>query len=505
MNDAVTQTFATNGQDWRNPELTPIVERLRELLTGVSEPGGLHDWHLPAFFDRLPFALFITDTQGRFIFANRAALEFFGRRSIAELRGKGLDAFFGGQALEELQAMQAALWRGDARLKDVELERPGSSTRQGWMSLVGTRVADAAGRLAGVVWFGRDITGRRRAEFLRRGHAALLEQIARGYPLDAILDGLVRLAEAQLEDIHVSILFYDEENGCLRHGAAPSLPETYTRKIDGVKIGDNVGSCGTAAFRREPAFVADIETDPRWSGYAGLALAFGLRSCWSTPIIDASGTLFGTVALYSETVREPNGMEMEITAMATDLAAIAIARSRAEERIRHMANHDALTGLANRRHFMAAFAQAIAEARKGDRSLIVAYFDLDGFKEINDTLGHGAGDQVLREVAERLMHNVRADDLVARLGGDEFATVMTCGPEEEAQLLARLEGLRSELARPVRFEGRTILCGGSMGLAIFPGDGETPDALLARADAGMYAAKRSARRMRAREPRRRFF
>ena len=95
----------------------------------------------------------------------------------------------------------------------------------------------------------------------------------------------------------------------MRLGAAPSLPDSYAKAIDGVRIGPKAGSCGTAAYRRKAVVVADIMTDPLWEDYRDLAAAHGLRSCWSTPILSHQGAVLGTFAMYAKDVREPTDAE----------------------------------------------------------------------------------------------------------------------------------------------------------------------------------------------------
>ena len=120
----------------------------------------------------------------------------------------------------------------------------------------------------------------------------------------------------------------------LRHGAAPSLPVAYTDAIDGVEIGPAVGSCGTAAYLVREVVVADIANDDLWKNFVQLALAHGLRSCWSTPVLSTSGDVLGTFAVYRREPSEPTQRERGLVEIATHLAGIAIERSRAEEDIR---------------------------------------------------------------------------------------------------------------------------------------------------------------------------
>jgi len=113
-------------------------------------------------------------------------------------------------------------------------------------------------------------------------------------------------------DILTSILLYNSETTQLFDGAAPSLPERYTKAISGNKVGPSVGSCGTAAFNRKQVIVEDIATDPLWKDYKSYALVEGLRSCWSTPLFNAHDELLGTFALYYTEARKPTEHDLEL-------------------------------------------------------------------------------------------------------------------------------------------------------------------------------------------------
>src|SRR5438128_4123035 len=148
----------------------------------------------------------------------------------------------------------------------------------------------------------------RRSEALLAGEKRLLEMIARGESRAFILDALCRLVEELASGSLSSILLLDP-NKRLRHGAAPSLPNPYNAAIDGLAIGPSTGSCGTAAYRAEPVIVSDIATDPLWADYRDLALAHGLRACWSTPIQSSDGTVLGTFAIYYREPRSPTPLD----------------------------------------------------------------------------------------------------------------------------------------------------------------------------------------------------
>ncbi len=166
---------------------------------------------------------------------------------------------------------------------------------------------------------------------------------------------------------------------------------------------------------------------------------------------------------------------------------------RYESRIRHLALHDGLTDLANRTLFRERLEQALAREQTRDEHVALLCIDLDRFKDINDTLGHPTGDQLLRLVAKRLQHSVREQDTVARVGGDEFAVVQdgVTGQQDAAALALRL---LDTLSAPYDVDGHEVMVTPSVGIATSPGDGESVDELLNHADLALYRAKSQGRR-----------
>jgi GAF domain-containing protein len=164
---------------------------------------------------------------------------------------------------------------------------------------------------------------------LLAGQKDVFEQIARGVELPHVLDALVRLIETHSRPgAKASVLLLTDDGRRLRHGAAPSLPEHYNEAIDGIEIGPSVGSCGTAAFRREPVIVADIATDALWHDFRDLAASAGVAACWSVPIVGADGHVLGTFAVYHPSPGEPDDDDLAVLASFVQTAAVAIERHR---------------------------------------------------------------------------------------------------------------------------------------------------------------------------------
>jgi PAS domain S-box-containing protein len=175
---------------------------------------------------------------------------------------------------------------------------------------------------------------RNRATALIAAQTRVLERITSGAPLASVLEELTALIEELSEPgLLASILLLDADGVHLRHGAAPSLPDAYNHVIDGVAIGPNVGSCGTAAYLGERVVVADIASDARWADYRELAAAHGLAACWSTPIVGATGRTLGTFAIYYTEPQAPREGELELVDLLTRTAAIAIGRYQAQQRL----------------------------------------------------------------------------------------------------------------------------------------------------------------------------
>ncbi len=473
------------GGGWvtTHQDVTPIQERSALAKERLS---------LQKLIDLVPDNLWLKDAGSRFLIANEATARRMGYASSANQIDKTDLELCPPETAQKYFADERRIVESGEAMVDCEeyVIAPDGGTC--WISSTKVPLRAEGGEIVGLVGISRDITARKAADRLRDGHARILEMIATNAPLDDILDGLTRLIESQLAGVRSSVLLLDEDGVHLRHGAAPSLPESLLRAVDGVSVDPMGGSCA-AAWLREPVAVADVATDPRWADLRALAEEHGVRSCWSAPILSHQGQALGAFALYSASARKPSGAETALIDGATKIAGIAIERKLAEDRIQHMATHDVLTGLPNRVLLKDRLSQALLVAERYDRWATVAFIDIDNFKYVNDSLGHNAGDELLRAVARRMVDCVRPTDTVVRLGGDEFVIVLSDQAKIVEDISETVTRLQEAIAEPVRIGAHALRVTMSVGLASFPNDGRDAETLLANADAAMYRAKESGR------------
>ncbi|WBB78049.1 GAF domain-containing protein [Micromonospora sp. WMMD882] len=234
---------------------------------------------------------------------------------MPELAGQGFTAL-----LDEVYRTGEAYTGRDARV----VLGAGTQAREAFFDFTYEPRRDDHGDVTGIRVIGVETTQIKQAQRLLAEHGALLEQIARQAPLGEVLDGMARCIENLTPDVLVSVLLADADGRRLRHGAAPSLPDFYNEAIDGIATGEGVGSCGTAAHRREPVVVTDIATDPFWDDFRELAERAGLAACWSTPILARDGSLLGTFAMYHRGPRVPADTDLALARVFAGTAALAI-------------------------------------------------------------------------------------------------------------------------------------------------------------------------------------
>ncbi len=336
----------------------------------------------------------------------------------------------------------------------------------------------------------RDITERKRAEDARRRHAralALRAEVSAALSESTTLRAMLhRCSEATIRHLDAAltrIWLLDERENVLHLQACAGL----STALDGPDARVPVGQqrTGLIAQERRPYLTDDLWSDPHLGANAWMTQQ-GLVAYAGYPLLVAERVV-GVLALCA---RQPLAADtLDALAAIVDAIAQGIERRRAAEALRHQALHDALTGLPNRTLPHDRLEQALRADARDAGGLALLLFDLDRFKEVNDTLGHQAGDLLLQEVAARVRGAVRASDTVARLGGDEFAVLLPGA--DAAGAVAATHTLLAALATPIALDGQSLACTASIGIALAPTHGTDVATVLRRADVAMYVAKRA--------------
>jgi diguanylate cyclase (GGDEF)-like protein/PAS domain S-box-containing protein len=332
----------------------------------------------------------------------------------------------------------------------------------------------------------RNISARKLAEASVHGQARVLRLVAQRAPLRDTLAEVGVLVEGLVPGARCGII----TTGPLPASEPLTLgatDETLLRAVVEAVVG------AEAAVPGDPTVVALADLPGLARRRAALQAA-AWHTVWLYPIRRVGGERDdGALLCLFDAARKPSPADAELLAVAADLAAIAVEREDSERRLARLALHDELTGLANRHLLFNRLEQAVSRARRHGHQLAVMFLDLDRLKLINDTLGHEAGDIVLREFGERLRHLVRPADTVARFGGDEFVIVIE-PVHSERDLAAVAERLERALEQPFSVNGNgELFVTASVGLTVTDGKGVKASDLLRDADTAMYRAKQQGR------------
>jgi len=385
------------------------------------------------------------DPGGRTLYLNAAMCELLEVESPGEVIGKSYDAFFTPESIAAIRAQRAL--RDSGKISSYEVELLGRRGGRRHLMMSGAPVFGETGQLESVIGTCLDITSRHQAEHALRDSEARLR---------LVIDQVPALLWSTDRELRVTMLV-----GAGLRSLTPTADQL-------------VGHDLFSLFQSEDAEIPAIAAHRR--ALEGASATF--EQTWSTslfrsrvePLRDASGAIVGCL-----------GFALDIGE-----------QKRFEAQLSHLADHDALTDLLNRRRFERELRLALARSRQQRAGGALLWCDIDHFKHINDSLGHRVGDELLVKVAASLRSRVRPEDVLARLGGDEFAVLLPQADAEEARHLAHrlLEAVQSIT---VKVGGKPVRTTISIGIVLFPQHGVTAEGLLSRADLAMYEAKRDGR------------
>jgi diguanylate cyclase (GGDEF)-like protein/PAS domain S-box-containing protein len=460
-----------------------IIAFVRDITTEVEVRERLELLTLVA--DTTNRAVVLTDHNLRVVYTNAAFAGMFGY-SPEEAKGRPASELLVGRHTDRRTLARLRRRIGEESGGEEEILSYDKNGDEIWVSANVQTFRNSRGRVKYLFALLTDITETKQLRSLQQ---LIMNALADEIPITDIADQLCRRVEEIAPDV-VSSLLHIDAGGLVHPLGGRSLPEDYSRALDGIAIGPDVGSCGSAAYYGEAVLAIDIDTDPRWQPYKTRPLEVGLRACWSSPIKAKDGRVIGTFAFYFRECRPPSRWHQRIVDACVHLGALAIERKEARAQIARLAYYDMLTGLPNRARLRHLISEAIEACPDGNH-VALAFLDVDNFKDVNDTLGHSAGDELLVELAQRLRAQVQAGDVLGRLGGDEFVIVLPYRDADEASVVA--SRIIEVLVTPIRIGTRQVPMSASIGISIYPDNTTDIDTLIQQADAAMYKAKQAGR------------
>ncbi len=316
----------------------------------------------------------------------------------------------------------------------------------------------------------------------------ILKLIVTGHDFQKAFDALCLVTEKIVDNALASIMFYKSDYKALEVRSAPNLPLEALSLFNGLVPDENAASCGTTVFKGTPQFASDTSTDSRWKDHQNLVENLNVHACWSMPICDESGRSIGSFALSSFEKRSPTDFQINLLQSSAYLAGLILQRENDHKALQKAAHYDHLTHLPNRFLFNLEVDRAISRASRTGNSFSLFYIDLDDFKQVNDELGHEAGDEILLKVAQRMNENIRSEDLLTRIGGDEFILLVE-SVSTHNELLAIAEKIQTTLMSPFWVKDKDWNIRASIGISSYPENGLNIDQLVRCADKAMYRAK----------------
>jgi diguanylate cyclase (GGDEF)-like protein/PAS domain S-box-containing protein len=450
-----------------------------------------------AMIEALPNPTFYKDPEGRYIGVNKAWETFFGIPRSSIIGKTVFDVYSRDPRLgEEVHRRDRALLeRQGATHYDLDINTL-DGVHHDAVVYKATYSAEE-GEVAGLIGTIVDISERKQAERRQAMEHAITRVLAEAQSMDIAFTKILQTICETMGWHYGDHYEYNEEVGTLRRR------EMWTIDTPGMKAFAESAAhrtvkpdtTGAGLVRRtyaagKPVWIADISQDAALQRRA-LIVQAGLHGAFAFPLV-ASGQVLGVLEFFHRDVREPDAMLIQIAESIGSQIGQFIVRMRAEEAVKFVALHDALTHLPNRMMFNQRLEQAISQAQRHAKRLAVMFIDLDRFKVINDTLGHETGDLLLREVAQRITENLRTGDIVARLGGDEFVVLLEDVADTTA-VAGVAEKLIAALTANFVVAGREVHVSASIGVSTYPIDARDQRSLMRFADIAMYRAKEQGR------------
>lgn len=445
---------------------------------------------LKTLLENAPLAVVFEDQQGRVRSWNPQAERLFGW-SASDVVGHTLPFGPDADRMNAERRLQRVLDGERVQVDELECLRQDGS--RFIASVQAVPVTDRGGRVFGALSMYLDTQAKKRAE----RHMILQGVVTRSLSeTDTAGDAVVRVIQAfcGLSDWACGAHWVlDPADGLLHCQHLWCIPhDPRLQRFSDALLNTTLSSMETNALARRvlvkgtPIGVANVALEAQSPIAPALADA-GLRCAFGFPV-RVDGEVLGVIELYGRDRSEPDPDLLRVSNHLGTLIGQHIARRETERRLQFVVSHDPLTGLPNRTIFGQRLGQALAQAARYDHKVALLFIDLDRFKVVNDTMGHEAGDRLLREVADRFRESLREGDTVARHGGDEFVVLIE-QYDSAMQLAGVAQKIIDQAVQPYVFDGHEFHISASIGIATYPNDGQDGAALLKHADIAMYRAK----------------
>ncbi|MBI2296983.1 MAG: EAL domain-containing protein [Betaproteobacteria bacterium] len=442
-----------------------------------------------ALIEASPLAIIVRDAEGRVEKWNAAAERLFGFTE-KELLGKTAPLFPPGREQEGVRNRELIL-RGEtfADVEGVRIRKDGTPVS---VSISAAPVHDSSGKAAGYLTIVADVTERKRAEQRQDLETAVTLLLADARSLEEVMPRVIHAMCQSLGFAYGARWVVDNKDQVMRCAetwcvADPKVEEFRLLSAARVETPGLPGGLNRRVWATStPCWITSVAQEATLRRRE-FALEAGLQHGFGFPIL-VGGEFYGVMEFFGRGTRLRDERVVEVAHTVGIQIGQFIARKQAETNLQFFASHDPLTGLFNRGMFNQRLQQAVAQAQRFERSVAILFIDLDGFKVINDTLGHNAGDALLAEIATRLRATLREGDVIARMGGDEFVVLIE-EFGEPGQIGEVAKKVLETVARPFLLQGQECQVTASLGISTYPDDGKDAQTLVNHSDIAMYRAK----------------
>jgi diguanylate cyclase (GGDEF)-like protein/PAS domain S-box-containing protein len=433
--------------------------------------------------DKTNRAVYVACSDAKVCYVNQAFSKMFGY-SPAEAIGFDPEELLAGPLTGSLQQLYSQVQAQGAA--EQELLVYDKNRNEIWISAAFNAIHDDDGQLKYLVAVMTDITESKQLQSLQR---YMLEAMANEVSLSVLMHNFCRKVEMIAPDVVCSAGYIDQ-TGMLFSFANFETPLDVKNARNGVDLTSPDNPSGQGLLKGVPIVASDVMTHPAADQDRDRLLAAGFQAFWVTPVKAKDGRVIGTFTFLYRERRFASRWHQSIIDACVHLCALALEREETRLEIARLAYFDALTGLPNRTHMRQLMEDAIANCA-AESKLALMYVDLDHFKDVNDTLGHAVGDELLVAVAKRLGRMIRPGDILSRQGGDEFIVMMpNCTTKDAARIAGRIA---ESLSKPLQLGGKQVGVTVSAGISMYPENAADLDTLLKYADAAMYKSKQAGR------------